>query len=65
MAKAAAPYLHPQLSAIAHRHASADGSPIGPTIKNVFMVIPKTIEQHPVKKIEHQPVVPLTERKLT
>jgi hypothetical protein len=26
MAKAAAPYLHLQLSAIAHRHASADGN---------------------------------------
>jgi hypothetical protein len=32
MAKAAAPYLHPQLSAVEHRVANADGSPIGPTV---------------------------------
>src|SRR6516164_653330 len=32
MAKAAAPYLHPQLAAIHHRHANADGSPIAPTV---------------------------------
>jgi hypothetical protein len=32
MAKAAAPYLHPQLAAIHHRHANADGTPISPTI---------------------------------
>jgi len=32
MAKAAAPYLHPQLAAIHHRHANADGTPIAPVI---------------------------------
>src|SRR5436309_13858666 len=32
MARAAAPYLHPQLAAIHHRHANADDSPIAPTI---------------------------------
>jgi hypothetical protein len=30
MAKAAAPYRHPQLAAVAHRHASPDGCPIVP-----------------------------------
>jgi hypothetical protein len=36
MAKAAAPYLHPQLSSITQRRVNADGSPVGPTIINHF-----------------------------
>ena len=36
MAKAAAPYRHPQLAAVAHRHTNADGSPITPTINLVI-----------------------------
>jgi hypothetical protein len=32
MAKAAAPYCHPQLQAVAHKHMNADGTPVGPTI---------------------------------
>lgn len=28
MAKAAAPYIHPTLAAIAHRHTNADGAPM-------------------------------------
>ena len=32
MAKAAAPYRHPQLAAVAHRQTNADGSPIVPTV---------------------------------
>jgi hypothetical protein len=36
MAKAAAPYRHPQLAAVAHRHTNADGSPILPTINLVI-----------------------------
>jgi hypothetical protein len=32
MAKAAAPYCHPQMQAIAHKHMNADGTPIAPTI---------------------------------
>jgi hypothetical protein len=30
MAKAAAPYRHPQLQAVAHKHLNADGTPIAP-----------------------------------
>ena len=36
MAKAAAPYLHPQLSSITQRRVNADGAPVGPTIINQF-----------------------------
>ena len=32
MAKAVAPYRHPTLQAIAHKHMNADGSPIVPTV---------------------------------
>ena len=31
-ARAAAPYCHPQLTAIAHRHLDAAGNPIAPTV---------------------------------
>ena len=41
MAKAAAPYRHPQLAAVAHRHTNADGSPILPTI-NLVIQQPRT-----------------------
>ena len=41
MAKAAAPYRHPQLAAVAHRHTNADGSPITPTI-NLAIQQPRT-----------------------
>ena len=41
MAKAAAPYRHPQLAAVAHRHTNADGSPILPTI-NLTIQQPRT-----------------------
>jgi hypothetical protein len=32
MGKAAAPYRHPQLQAVAHKHLNADGTPIAPTV---------------------------------
>jgi hypothetical protein len=41
MAKAAAPYLHPQLAAIHHRHVNADGTPIGPTVVVTIMQPPE------------------------
>ena len=41
MAKAAAPYRHPQLAAVAHRHTNADGSPIVPTV-NLTIVQART-----------------------
>jgi hypothetical protein len=37
MAKAAAPYVHARLAAVAHRHTNADGSPFGPTIINQYI----------------------------
>ena len=41
MAKAAAPYLHPQLAAIHHRHATADGTPIAPIINLTISAPPE------------------------
>jgi hypothetical protein len=32
MAKAVAPYRHPTLQTVAHKHMNADGSPIIPTV---------------------------------
>ena len=40
MAKAAAPYVHPTLAAVAHRHANADGSPIAPVVNLTVMQPP-------------------------
>ena len=40
-AKAAAPNLHPQLAAIHHRHATADGTPIAPIINLTISAPPE------------------------
>jgi hypothetical protein len=40
MAKAAAPYRHAQLQAVAHKHMNADGTPVVPTV-NVTICAPK------------------------
>jgi hypothetical protein len=40
MAKAAAPYRHPQLQAVAHKHMNADGTPIAPSITITVMEPP-------------------------
>jgi hypothetical protein len=41
MAKAAAPYVHPTLAAVAHRHVNADGTPIAPTVIVTIMHPPE------------------------
>ena len=41
MAKAAAPYVHPTLAAVAHRHANADGTPIAPVVNLTVMQPPQ------------------------
>jgi hypothetical protein len=41
MAKAAAPYRHPQLQAVAHKYLNSDGSPIGPTVTVTIMQPPE------------------------
>jgi len=58
MAKAAAPYRHPQLAAVAHRHTNADGSLILPII-NLAIQQPRTpaVEANPA---EAAPTPPLT-----
>jgi hypothetical protein len=40
MAKAAAPYRHPQLQAVAHKHLNADGSLIAPVVNLTVMQPP-------------------------
>jgi hypothetical protein len=52
MAKAAAPYLHPQLAAIHHRHANVDGTPIAPTI-NLTINAPAPVSEVPKPKLTH------------
>jgi hypothetical protein len=51
MAKAAAPFRHPQLQAVAHKHLNADGTPIAPTIT-------VTIMQPPAPKLQLTPAGP-------
>ena len=41
MGKAAAPYRHPQLQAVAHKHLNADGTPIAPTVIVTIMQPPE------------------------
>jgi hypothetical protein len=40
-AKAAAPYCHPQLQAVAHKHVNADGSAIAPVVNLTVMQPPE------------------------
>jgi hypothetical protein len=40
MARAAAPYRHPQLQAVAHKHLDAKGKPIAPVITVTIMQPP-------------------------
>jgi hypothetical protein len=39
-AKTAAPYVHPTLAAVAHRHVNADGTPIAPTVTVTIVATP-------------------------
>ena len=41
MARASAPYVHPTLAAVAHRHVNADGTPIAPTVTVTIMQPPE------------------------
>jgi hypothetical protein len=41
MAKAAAPYRHPQLQAVAHKHLNTDGTPIAPVVNLTVMQLPE------------------------
>jgi hypothetical protein len=50
-AKAAAPYIHPQLQAVAHRMLDSDGEPLTPTI-NLTINPPVAIEP-PKPKLNH------------
>ena len=52
MAKAAAPYLHPQLAAIHHRHANADGTPIAPVI-HLTINAPAPVSEAPKARLTH------------
>ena len=41
MARAAAPYRHPQLQAVAHKYLNTDGTPIAPTVNVTIMQPPE------------------------
>ena len=58
MAKAAAPYLHPQLAAVHHRHANADGTPIAPVITVTIMQAPPETPRLTVKGPKDGETVP-------
>ena len=54
MAKAAAPYLHPQLAAIHHRHTNVDGTPTRPVI-NLTISSPATeVSEASTPKLTHE-----------
>jgi hypothetical protein len=40
MAKAAAPYVHPTLAAVAHKHLDAQGQPMAPVVTVTIMQAP-------------------------
>jgi len=52
-AKAAAPYIHPQLQAVAHRMLDASGAPLTPTINLVIHPPPKPVEA-PRPRLMHE-----------
>ena len=49
MAKAAAPYIHPTLAAVAHKHLDAKGHPIAPVITVTVMKAPPETPRLTVK----------------
>ena len=49
MAKAAAPYIHPTLAAVAHKHLDAKGHPIVPVITVTVMKAPPETPRLKVK----------------
>ena len=53
-AKAAAPFVHPQLQAVAHRMLDASGAPLSPTINLVINPPPKPVEATPRPKLTHE-----------
>ena len=53
MAKAAAPYRHPQLQAVAHKYLNADGSPIAPVI-HLTINAPAPVSEAAKPKLTHE-----------
>ena len=49
MAKAAAPYVHPTLAAVAHKHLDAKGDPIAPVVTVTIMQAPPETPRLTVK----------------
>ena len=49
MAKAAAPYVHPTLAAVAHKHLDAKGHPIAPVVTVTVMRAPPETPRLTVK----------------
>ena len=57
MAKAAAPYRHPQLQAVAHKYLNADGTPIAPSLRITIMQPPtpkpRLTSEGPIARRQH------------
>jgi len=49
MAKAAAPYVHPTLAAVAHKHLDAQGQPMAPVVTVTIMQAPPETQRLMVK----------------
>ena len=49
MAKAAAPYVHPTLAAVAHKHLDAQGRPMAPVVTVTIMRAPPETPKLTVK----------------
>jgi hypothetical protein len=56
-AKAAAPYVHPTLAAVAHKHLDAKGHPIAPVITVTVMKAPPETSRLTVKGPEDDETV--------
>ena len=57
MAKAAAPYVHPTLAAVAHKHLDAKGHPIAPVVTVTVMRAPPETPRLTVKGPEDDETV--------
>ena len=43
----AAPYMHPQLQAVAHKHMDAAGNPIAPVVTVTIEAVAEEVVEHP------------------
>jgi hypothetical protein len=61
MAIAAAPYVHPRLAAVAHRHTNPDGSPVRPTVNVILHCADSGAKSDPRALAE--PLLPISDKR--